>query len=172
MKSCFFDIECSGLKSNFAVILCGGIKPVGKAVESYYDGRKGSNDKDLCRKIADRLREFDIIITYYGLNFDMPFLNSRLIKWGLPPVTDKFHIDVYRLVKKTFNIHSRRAEAVAQFLGIEGKTPVVPEEWMQAAYDGDWKALSRVVQHNKGCVTVTEGILGKCKHVMRSISKA
>jgi len=172
MHACYWDIECSHLKANFAVMLSAAIKPAGGNVEVFSDGRKGSNDKQLCNTIARRLEDFDILIGYYSLGFDLPMLNARLIKWGLRPLDERFHIDVYRVVKKNINTHSRRLQVVSHFFGIEGKDAVDPEAWVQAAYDGDLKAMRKIIEHNKQDVIVLEKTFEKIKHKMRSISKA
>ncbi len=172
MRACFWDLEASHLKADFAVLLTGAIKPAGGKVEIFYEGRTGSNDKKLCNAIARRLEDFDILIGYYSLNFDLPLLNARLIKWGLKPLDERFHVDVYRLVKKGINTHSRRLATVSHFFGIEGKDAVDPEAWVQAAYDGDSKAMRKIIEHNKQDVIVLEKTFEKVKHKMRSISKA
>lgn len=172
MRACFWDIETSHLKANFAVMLSAAIKPIDGDVEVFHDGRKGSNDKQLCNTIARRLEDFDILIGYYSLNFDLPMLNSRLLKWELRPLGERFHVDVYRIIKKGMNPHSRRLQVVSHFLGIEGKDSVDPEAWVQAAYDGDAKAMKKIIDHNKQDVIVLEKTFEKVKHKMRSISKA
>lgn len=160
------------MKANFAVMLSAAILPAGGHVEVFSEGRRGSNDRKLCNDIARRLEDFDILIGYYSLNFDLPMLNSRLIKWGLKPLAERFHIDVYRIVKKNINTTSRRLITVSQFFGIEGKDSVDYEAWVRAGYDGDPKAMRRIIEHNKQDVIVLEKTFEKVKHKMRAINKA
>lgn len=146
--------------------------PAGGKVEVFHEGRRGSNDKKLCNDIARRLEDFDILIGYYSLGFDLPMLNSRLIKWGLKPLDERFHIDVYRVVKKNINTTSRRLQTVSKFFGIEGKGSVDYDAWVKAGYDGDQPSLKVILEHNEQDVIVLEKTFEKIKHKMRAITKA
>lgn len=173
MKACFFDIETSNLKPNFAVLLTAAIKPLDGKPVVLFKGRKGSNDKELCKAVKKELEKYDIVVTYYGLNFDMKFLNSRLIHWKLGPVKPLLHIDDYRIVKKLFNTHSRRLETICQFVGIEGKTHIEPEVWLDAAYSGDKKAIMKIVDHNYWDVVILERLhMDYLRDHVKSISRA
>jgi len=162
MKTCFWDIETTHLKSNFGIILCAGIKPLEEKPIMLSKGRHGSDDRELVTKIAETLEKYDVLVSYYGLNFDLKFLNSRLMKWGQEPLRPTiYHIDMYRAVRKVINTHSRRLATVTQFLGIEGKDSVEPDLWQQAALDGDKKALEYIIEHCRKDVIVLEELYKK-----------
>jgi len=158
MRVCFFDIETSNLKSNFAIMLTAAIKPLGEEPILFTKKKHGNNDKKLCKAVKDELEKYDIIIGYYHIPFDMRFLNSRLMHWGYPAVKPLHHIDCYRIAKKLFNTHSRRLEAITEFLHIKGKSRIEPEVWMDAAYSGDRKAINKIAIHNEFDVIILEDL--------------
>ena len=73
MKLVFWDIEAGGLKAPFDQVLCSAFKPYGKKPFAYTRSPKDETDKELCIKIRDELKKWDVIIGYYSLNFDLPF---------------------------------------------------------------------------------------------------
>lgn len=178
MRTVFFDIEAGGLKAPFDQVYCAGFKPYKE--EPYMITREvtDSNDKQLCLKIARELLEYDIIVTYYGLGFDKPFLNSRLLKHGCMPLPRQLHIDCYRLAKKIFRytLHSRRLISVCELLGIGGKTRVEPDLWEKMKYASlkDRKvALGQIKEHCLQDVVTLEKAFDKCfKHEIVSVSLA
>ena len=171
-RVCYFDIEASNLNSSFGVIISAAIKPDGKEPVLLWKGRNGSDDKELVKKIKDELEKYDLIVGYYHLNFDMKMLNSRLRHWGFKKVQRKLHVDVYRLVRKTFNTHSRRLAAICDFLHVKGKTPLDPEVWIRAALDNDKYATAKIVEHNKWDVIILEEVFDKVKDDITSVSMA
>ena len=171
MKCIVWDIETSNFNADFAIMLSSAFKPIGQKPYAITKGRKGNNDKELVRAVRDELEKYDLIIGYYHLGFDLMFLNSRLLYWGLKPLSRKFHIDVYRIARKVFKIHSRRLISVAEFLKIPGKTKVNAEDWMEAAYNGNPKALQHIVEHNIADVEVLEAVFDRVKCFILSISK-
>ena len=113
MKTALWDIESSDLKPAFGVMLCAGIKEVGKKSKILKKGRAGSNDRELLVAVRNELEKYDILIGFYTLGFDRKFLNARLLRWGERPLERKLHIDVYRIVAKNFpNTSSRSLGAI------------------------------------------------------------
>jgi uncharacterized protein YprB with RNaseH-like and TPR domain len=170
MRVAFFDIESSHLKADFGVMLCACVKPLDEDVITL-DGRRGSNDKELCLRLKEELEKYDILVSYYGLGFDVLFLNSRLLHYGLEPLKMKYHIDMYGVVRKFAALHSRRLESVSKFLGIKGKGSIEPELWVKAAYDGDKDALAKIKQHCKEDVEVLESLY-EHPHIKQFLSRS
>lgn len=172
MKVAYFDIETTNLDANMAVMITACIKPQGGKTIQFYKGRTGSNDKELVKAVRDELEKYDIIVGYYHLGFDIPFINSRLLYWNLKPLEKKLQIDVYRIAKKTFKLTSRRLAAVTEFLKIRGKTRIDFEEWLKAALDGDKKSIAYILEHNVADVEILERLLERLKYNVLSISRA
>jgi len=104
-----FDLEATGLKGDYNSILCVSIRPVGKRCVTYAITKPG-HDKEVVKQAAELLSSMDCWITYYGKGFDFYMINTRLLKWGLPPLQRKPHIDMYYTLKSNLNT-SRRSQA-------------------------------------------------------------
>lgn len=172
-----WDLECSDLKSNRGVIISSAIKELGGDVVTHTNkklGIDGLDDKDLLIQIRDELNKADMIVGFYHLGFDLPFINTRLLKYGEELVKPKLQIDLYRVVKRFhFNTDRRNLDTVAKYLSVPlKKTHIDWEEWRKAAINGDKKAIAQIVFHNVVDVKVTEMVFEKVKGLIKSISVA
>ena len=178
MKTVFWDIESGDTQAQCDQVYCAGFKPYRE--EAYLLTRKATDttDKKLCIDIRKELAKYDIIVSYYGLNFDKPFLNSRLLKQDEKPLPRQLHIDCYRLAKKIFKytIISRRLISICELLHIEGKTRVEFDNWEVFKYGSPSEkkaALWKIGQHCLWDVTTLEKAFDKCfKHEVVSVSLA
>lgn len=159
----YLDIEASNLKADFGMILSWAIKEKGGV--TYYDCVtkdeifNGTFDKRVVNSLLGRMQEFDILVTYYGTGFDIPFIRARALKHKLsfPRYGSIFHWDIYYKVKSQLAISRKSLTVSTAFLEIDGKTPVTGGHWMQAMY-GDPDALGYVVTHNLADVEILEDL--------------
>ena len=176
MKTVFFDIESGGLRAPFDQALCCAFKEYGKKPYVLSRNIKDTSDKDLCIAIKRELEKYDILVGYYSLGFDKPFISARLLKYKQKPLKRQLHIDCYRLAKKIFKytLPSKRLVAICEYIGIKGKTRVEPDIWEQLKYDaveGKRKALKQVVEHCLMDVVVLEEAFDQCfKYEVVSVS--
>lgn len=168
-----FDIESTGLKANFATMLCIGWKWLGEPqyttkVLSVQDTNgvckccarivDPSNDKALLEQVYPVLSEADAWLTWYGKGFDEKFLQTRLLYHRLKPLPPVYHIDGWATPRSKLLLHSNRLKAVQDFLGIkDGKTTLMPEAW-QDAMGGGLKGMSYITHHNYKDVIVLEKV--------------
>lgn len=147
-----WDIEATGLQATFGQMLCAAVKPMGGDPKVFrideYDGAHGE-DRELAIACRDELEKAHIAISYNGIRYDLPFLNSRLLEYGeriLSPLVR--HIDVLMVARHRLRLHSNRLEALLDHLqATNRKTPLTPHLWRRAAA-GDPKALEDIVEHN------------------------
>lgn len=171
MRIAVFDIETAmGLKADYSVVLCGVVKEVGKEPVVFDKGRRGDNDKKLVKTIRDELEKYDILIGHYSSKFDLPYLNARLLFWGLPKISGKLHIDTYTLARRALQISSRRLGSIVKFLKLGSKVFNDAETWRRAGYTNDKHALKKIVEHCVQDVILTERVCDKLKGFMRGIS--
>src|SRR5438132_201789 len=88
IKIACFDIETSDLKANKGHMFCAcSADPLTNKVTTFridrYKGYRNDlrNDRNLVIDIVDYLSDADLLVTYYGKRFDIPFLNSRILYW-------------------------------------------------------------------------------------------
>ena len=100
MKTGFFDIETTGLSPDRCKLILAGI--------AYYDGSRliakqifaedPSEEPHVIAAVIEELKNFDMIVTYNGRKFDMPFLLKRAqknkihISGQLPYNLDLYHV--------------------------------------------------------------------------------
>lgn len=115
-------------------------------------------DRRLCQQFLQDLNEFDRLVGYYSTRFDIPFIRTRCLYWGLgfPPFGSLFHTDLYYAVRNKLRLSGNRLEAACIQFGIPAKaTPLTPSIWRDAG-TGCPKALALVVAHNEEDVASTE----------------
>jgi uncharacterized protein YprB with RNaseH-like and TPR domain/predicted RNA-binding Zn-ribbon protein involved in translation (DUF1610 family) len=161
-KILIWDLETSGVsfKANSGFILCAGIKELGKPVKILKrDNIRPDplNDKKLVMQIYDKLVTADVWVTHNGRWFDIRYLQSRLMKWGLPPLPDVPHFDTCELIFKKLALKASLKEA-GKYLGCKMlKYDVNMDAWVRA-YAGDKKALQEIVTHCIADVKLTEQV--------------
>jgi uncharacterized protein YprB with RNaseH-like and TPR domain len=158
----YFDIEAGGLKANFDYMLTYAIKTRNK--EEYHTGiiqkkniQNYTFDKDLLKQLIKDLYKYDIIMTYYGTRYDIPFIRTRAMSWNLdfPVFGEVKHKDVYYMVRNKMCLHKNSLESACAILNIPGKNHIKGNYWMRAIV-GDSKALDYVMSHNLKDVRILE----------------
>ena len=157
-KYCFFDIETTGLSRKYhEVILIGMLYIEGekKIVKQYFCDNP-REEKLILDNFYKDLQEFDLIISYNGHSFDIPFLNARFAENNLDHFIDPFYgFDLYRLVRKNKNklpIERTNLKSIENLLGINRQDTISGKESIALYYDyvnyGDLDAKNKVLLHN------------------------
>jgi len=152
----FLDIETSNLKGNMGVIYSYCIKDADS--ETIYERvvtKKELFSDDMDKKVVQQLvkdiNKFDILVTYYGTRFDIPFIRTRAVHHGIdyPGYGDNIHIDLYYLIRNKFNLTRNSLKVACEFLlGHSDKSMVEWKYWMKAM-QGNKEALEYIVEHNR-----------------------
>lgn len=167
----FFDIETTGLGADFGFVIAACIKPatdkkiITFRIDDYKDYKKDlCNDKKLVLDIANALEDFDVICTYNGDKFDLPFMDTRLAVHGVRKRVTLVHsIDLLPIIKQKMRLHSNRLDTVASALGLsEAKTRLLPQVWQRASH-GSKKDLDYIVEHCEKDVLVLEEAFKRLK---------
>lgn len=172
-----FDIEATSLNASFGHVLAFGYKylgsPAGARVLSIQDfpARKSEEpDARLLRRVHKIIQdEADILVTYYGKEYDRKFLNTRMLLSGLPPLPplSSEHVDLYFTARGNLKLHSNRLQAVSETLGCPwSKSPVRADVWRKAMR-GDKAALAYVIEHCRLDVNILEWAYLKLRPFVR-----
>lgn len=136
----FADIEASSLNASFGICFTYCIKkldgPIIKRMISLEDLHAGLYDRNLIVQFIEDSKKFDRLIFHYGVDrkFDLPFLRTRAVKWGLdfPRWRDFYVNDTHTMLKNKFRLHSNRLEAACDVFGIESKGHKLnPDVWLK-----------------------------------------
>jgi uncharacterized protein YprB with RNaseH-like and TPR domain len=169
----FLDIETSNLKANWGFVFSYCIKDAGgeitKRVLSPEEIKSGIYDKKLLTEFCKEARKYDRLIGYFSARFDIPFLRTRCVFYGLdfPVFKEIHHTDLYDILKRKFSLHSKRLQVVAEYFKIPAKGHKMnPTVWF-AAMAGDKKALAWILTHNEEDVITTELLWNKVNDYAR-----
>lgn len=166
-----FDIETTHLCADFGIILCAVVKssesnakPVVIRGDDYasWDKRR-SNDRETVMALRDELDRYDVLVAHNGLKFDLPFIRTRLAKWGRKPLSDFKIVDPVQLARNKFRMSYNSLEKLATFLDCNSKTKVEGKYWLRAALDGDRKAMNYIVKHCVEDVATLEQVVDSLK---------
>lgn len=149
-KAVFLDIETTGLSHHYDEVTVIGL----------YDGSRakiflaGQN----IGEFAQHLAPYDLVITFNGALFDLPFLRSAFPTVSLPPI----HLDLRYILKRIGysgplkNIERRLGIAREQAADIDGlKATVLWARYLR----GDIDALEQLVKYNAADITSLESLM-------------
>jgi uncharacterized protein YprB with RNaseH-like and TPR domain len=97
-----FDIETTGLSAERSKIVLGGLLTPcagGVRVRQFFSG--GAHEEaELLSLYADAIADTDVLFSYNGDRFDVPFMNGRLARRHRPAAFgDCLNMDMYRVVR-------------------------------------------------------------------------
>ncbi len=100
--SCF-DIETLGLSPSRAPVILAGfldVDPDGNAVNTQYYTETPEDEAKLLLATVKKLNSVDIVVTYNGRSFDLPYIAKRYsMIFGEVPRISAFDLDLYQLVR-------------------------------------------------------------------------
>jgi|GEM_PF-137983 len=96
------DIETTGLSPAANKIILGGLltfdAPGSATIEQFFaDGR--SKEPELLDAYLQAIKRLDVVITYNGKHFDIPFIRARSIKHGFHADDLPYDLDLYQLIR-------------------------------------------------------------------------
>ena len=169
-KLVFFDIESTGQKGDYNSVLCVSIKPY-KAKPVTHVIKQVGNDKAVVRLAKETLEGACCWVSYYGKGFDIPMLNTRLLKWGYEPIAKRPHVDMYFTLKANI-LTGRRSQAhLLAWLGTkEQKMTVGADIWSSLAMSFD-KNIETLIKRCESDVHGLEDMYTRTNHLIREITR-
>jgi uncharacterized protein YprB with RNaseH-like and TPR domain len=179
IKIGILDIETSNLQADIGYIMAVCVKEVnpnnlkGRTYTIRIDDKRNPDpfcDKWVIEQLVQLMNEFDLIITWYGSCFDIPFINSRALFHKIMPPVKNFRRDLCFVARGIGKLRNNKLVTWGNFLfGKSGKTSLQFDVWLRAMR-GDKQALDYIVLHCQKDVLETEKInkkfiplLGKLK---------
>ena len=170
----YLDIESTGLNADWGKLLTWCVKAKGGKI--YFDTIKKKDilsfkdDQRILRSLVKCMEDnFDHIVTWNGgftkYGFDLKMILSRCVKYDIPfPLYGSLtETDLLIVARRRLKLASYRLEAVADHLGIKGKTPIDKECWRKGAI-GHTESIMEILRHNKGDVVVLEEVDKRLKN--------
>ena len=186
----FVDGEMSNLQADFGQLLCAciveyqpltpkqvkaGRKPWSGLRTFTLKDYKGKrwDDRSLAIDWRDAMEEYGLIVSWNGIKFDVPFLETRLRRWGLGSPSIKRHKDLLYTARYKLRLASNSLESVSTYLDIHqkygiGKTRMEPERWTMAM-GGHEASYKYIVTHCQLDVKVLAAVWQEISHLVSEI---
>jgi uncharacterized protein YprB with RNaseH-like and TPR domain len=153
---CFLDIETTGLSPNTYVFLCGLMYLDGcRFVTEQLFARDYSEERGMLLYLRDVVERYPMVVTYNGVGFDVPFLQTRMAVARIESMTPFEHVDLLEPAREHFKdvLADCRLETIERHLrGIarSGDIPSrdIPEAYHEFVRTGNARDMQRVLYHN------------------------
>jgi len=153
----FLDIETAGLSANTYLFLCGLMfLEHGRFVVEQPFARNYGEEAGVLRHVAEVMKHFDIVVTYNGATFDLPFIRTRMARHRVSPANPPGSVDLLHAARRVFRdvLPDRRLVTVERHLrGMERKDDIpsrlIPQAWHDFVRTGDARAMRNVLYHNR-----------------------
>lgn len=166
----FVDIESANLKADFGTAVVVSVRPIGGPPTTFV-ARPG-RDKALLKAVSIEVAKYPVWVTFYGRRFDIPFLNSRLLRHGLPPLPKYHHIDLWQVIKGATAISRRNQAHLLEWLEAPvHKMSVSPNVWAEAIHADPVNGLQTLKERCESDVEGLEGLYHKVKHLIGEITR-
>lgn len=129
-----FDIETTGLSPKYCKVILIGIlyNLNNKTIIKQYFAESEEEEKDLLLKFINDIKTFDHHITFNGVSFDIPFLNSRFNSNDIDFSIDKCDdIDILRIVKpfkEKLSLSDCKLKTIEKYMGIKREDTISGKE--------------------------------------------
>ena len=169
-KLAFVDIESTGLRGDYNSVLVVSVKPYGQVPRSFVVKQPG-RDRTVVAAAKVELEKYECLATYYGKGFDLPMLNTRLLRHGLLPIAKRLHIDMYYVLK--YNLLTARksqAHLLSWLKTPQQKMTVGAETWNEVVAR-EPGALAEMVKRCESDVRGLEALYKKTRHLIADVKR-
>ncbi len=171
-KVVILDIETSSLEADAGIVVGVGLMTE-NGLGEYLGVKRTAEEENMLVKLMSRLNSYDVIVTWNGRGFDLPYLTTRLLSHGLDPrpLAGKRHIDLNEIVRSRLRLTFTYLDHVCDFFGIaKKKGPMgmdVPQLYLKAQ-EGDGKALKAIREHCLDDIEATRKVYLRLKPLLES----
>lgn len=167
---CFVDIESTGLRGDYNSVLVVSIKPYHSDPITLRINQLG-HDQKVVREAKEILEDFDCWVTYYGKGFDIPMINTRLLKWKQNPIDKRLHLDMYFSLKANILTARKSQGHLLNWLGTpDQKMSVGADSWSEMGFKMD-EHMPIMVDRCESDVRGLQGLYDRTKHVITEIKR-
>lgn len=163
----FWDLETSGLGADYQSTVLATIKPYNRDCITLIADRH-NKDKKLVRQIKELLEQYTVLCAHNCKRFDIPYLNTRLLKWRMPSLESRHHIDTYQILKPKLRTSSKSQAALLSFLELpQQKMSLPPSIWQEAMTNK--KALKQLIDRCESDCIGLEQLYKRTRHLIKDI---
>ncbi len=155
-RSCYLDIETTGLRMS-PLFLVGLMytSGAGLTVDQLF-ARDYSEEEVVLAFLAECMPRFDILVTFNGISFDVPYIRDRMTVHRLAFAPPPVHIDLLPLARgvvgkrtanhrlQTLETHFCKRKRVGDIDGAD-----IPQAYHDFVRTNDAKDMANIVHHNR-----------------------
>lgn len=166
MRTAVFDLETSDFQTNgYNGMLAGCcILPLDSdEIQTYrLSWEDHGDDRRVLLEIIEALWEFDILIGQNNAAFDLNFLNSRRMYYGMPRMRSWWYFDTYQTAKTLAISTGKSLGNMGDYFSLPGeKTKIMETSWskMRSPYQAEFEhAMSQIFYHCQQDVVLTRNL--------------
>lgn len=124
-KVCVLDIETTGLSADNSHFVIGGLLSIGNDGEAQfmqYFVEDLAEEKTVLAKYLEEVSKHDVVLTYNGRNFDLPFLLTRAEKLEIDVDIIPYNLDLYLVLNRYSSLRkllpNLKQKTVEDFMGL------------------------------------------------------
>lgn len=107
------------------------------------------DDRLLLEELAEVIADADEIVAHFGKGFDWPWIKTRMVILGLPPIPDVKIVDTKSWASNNFYFNSAKLDYLAKVLGYGGKLHTDYQLWKDIVLHRSERALDYMVKYCK-----------------------
>jgi len=133
----FLDIESTGLYFSLPLFLVGLLSVErGRLVMKQFLARHYGEERGVVRAVAGELGSFNILMSYNGQRFDLPYLIARMRNFQLKTGFELHHVDLLSHVRRRFGgmLPNCRLVTVENAILADGRDEDIPSELIPEIY--------------------------------------
>jgi uncharacterized protein YprB with RNaseH-like and TPR domain len=159
-RICYLDIETTGLRMSPLFLVGLMYTSVdasgGRLVVDQLFARDYSEEETVLGFLAECMPRFDILVTFNGITFDVPYIRERVTVHRLAFAPPPVHIDLLPLARgvvgkrtanhrlQTLETHFCKRKRVGDIDGAD-----IPQAYHDFVRTGDAKDMANIVHHNR-----------------------
>lgn len=165
----FLDIETSAFEANLGKVIAIGLLKDNNAVVK--PAWKSEEEKQLLEWMNSELGD-ETIVTWYGSEFDVPFLLSReaILEIDPKPLIKAPKLDLHEKCERNFSFSSNSLTNVAKSLGIEPELEISGADMpslFKLAKKGNKEAKSAILDHCEDDIRTLKKVYNRTKTYLR-----
>ncbi len=170
MVVAYLDIETSSKKGDDGMVVAVGLLTDEKP-EVMFAGTL-EEEKKVLEWLKDKLKDYELIVTWYGSGFDIPFLSTRAIVHNvdLTKLTELQMLDLCEWSRASLLLSSYKLTSVARFLKVSMPTNFHGGDVLtlfKLVERGDLEARKLIVDHCKEDLTLLKRVHEKLKPLVK-----
>lgn len=122
---------------------------------------KNQNDRAMLEAFSEILDEADEIVAHFGDRFDLPWVKTRMLFFGLAPIPPQKTIDTKSWASRNFYFQSNKLDYIGQFLGEGKKIKTDYDLWKDILLKRCPKAMAKMVAYCKQDVILLERVYAR-----------